>query len=67
LPKANPDSGSLELAELVSIKRLLILTLLKSGATQGEVALALGVSQSTVSKMFPGGLPKQSRAKATND
>jgi predicted XRE-type DNA-binding protein len=64
LPKTNPDSAALELAELVSIKRLLTFALLKSGATQNEVALALGVSQSTVSKMFPGGLPKPSGAKS---
>jgi predicted XRE-type DNA-binding protein len=64
LPKANPDTASLELAELVSIKRLLTFALLKSGATQNEVALALGVSQSTVSKMFPGGLPKPSGTKS---
>lgn len=61
MPKTNSDSSqSLELAELVSIKRLLTFALLKFGATQNEVAAALGVSQSTVSKMFPGGLPKAS-------
>ena len=59
MPKENSDlSRSLELAELVAIKRLLTFALLKFGATQNEVAAALGVSQSTVSKLFPGGLPK---------
>jgi len=55
------DAQSMELAELVDIKRLLVLALLRSGVTQNEVASALGVGQSTVSKMFPGGLPKPSR------
>lgn len=63
MAKTNPDSESPELAELVSIKRLLVFALLKSGATQNEVAAALGVGQATVSRMFPGGLPKQSSAR----
>lgn len=58
---SNDTAQSLELAELGDIKRLLVLALLRSGATQKEVAAALGVGQSTVSKMFPGGLPKPSR------
>lgn len=40
-------------AELDSIKRLLTLLLLKAGAPQGEIAMALGVDQSVVSRMFP--------------
>lgn len=39
--------------ELDSIKRLLVVLLLKAGATQGEIAMALGISQPAVSKMFP--------------
>lgn len=42
------------LKELQDIKRLLALGLLKSGASQGEVAKALGVNQSSISRMFPG-------------
>lgn len=34
------------------IKRLLIILLIKNGATQAEVAKALGVTQGTVSKLF---------------
>jgi hypothetical protein len=67
LPKTNHDLESLKLAELVSIKRLLTFGLLKFGATQREVALALGVAQSTISKMFPGGLPKQLGTKVARD
>jgi hypothetical protein len=59
--KESPAS-SLELEELIAIKRLLIFGLLKFGATQKEVAAALGVTQSTVSKMFPGGLPKSPKS-----
>ncbi len=40
-------------AELDSIKRLLTLLLLKAGSSQGEVAMALDVDQSVVSRMFP--------------
>jgi predicted XRE-type DNA-binding protein len=43
------------LRELEDIKRLLLLALLRSGASQEEVAKALGVSQPSISRMFPGG------------
>lgn len=39
--------------ELDAIKRLLILLLIKAGTRQGEIAMALNVVQSEVSKMFP--------------
>jgi len=41
------------LVELDAVKRLLILFLVKAGAPQGEIAMALGVDQSSVSRMFP--------------
>lgn len=40
--------------ELESIKKLLVLMLLKMGASQSEVASALGTSQPSVSRMIPG-------------
>ncbi len=40
-------------AELDSIKRLLMLFLVKAGATQGEIGTALGISRMGVSRMFP--------------
>ena len=49
VPEVDRLQGDLE-----SIKRLLVLLLLKAGATQTEVASALGVRQGTVSRMFPG-------------
>jgi len=44
------------LDELTAIKRLLIFALVKEGATQSQIAGALGTSQSQISKMFPKGL-----------
>jgi predicted transcriptional regulator len=41
-------------SELKDVKRLLVLLLLKLGASQGEIAKALGVSQPSVSRMIPG-------------
>jgi predicted transcriptional regulator len=69
VPKASSAkvlSQSPELAELVSIKRLLTFALLKSGTTQKEVAAALGVTQGTISKMLAGEIPKQIRRKASD-
>ena len=40
--------------ELDLIKRLLVLLLLKAGATQEEIGTALVVDQGTVSRMFSG-------------
>jgi predicted XRE-type DNA-binding protein len=40
--------------ELVDIKRILTLMLLRDGASQEEIASALGVNQSSISRMFPG-------------
>jgi DNA-directed RNA polymerase specialized sigma subunit len=45
--------------ELECVKRLLILHLLKLGATQQEVGDAAGVAQNTVSTWFPKGKPKK--------
>lgn len=61
---AKPEATSTdpELAELVAIKRLVVLALLRSGASQRQVAAALGVSQSQVSRMFPGGIGKLARS-----
>lgn len=40
------------LSELIAIKRLVIYALMKSGAKQDDVAKALGVDQSQISRMF---------------
>jgi len=39
--------------ELDAIKRLLILSLIKAGTSQGEIAMALHTDQANVSRMFP--------------
>jgi hypothetical protein len=43
-----------ELKELASIKRLLILQLLKNGATSEEIDLATGMGAGNIRGMFPG-------------
>lgn len=52
--------------ELDAVKRLLTLLLLKAGASQGEIAMALQVDQSKVSRMFPARKVKPLAAKASN-
>jgi predicted XRE-type DNA-binding protein len=42
--------------ELLAIKKLLVLGLLRTGASQEQIAAALGVDRSRVSRLFPGGL-----------
>ncbi len=59
MPGDNRAETSAMLSELVDIKRLLILALLRDGLTQAEVAGAIGVSQPTISKMFPKGVAKK--------
>lgn len=46
-------SDEAQSSEWEAVKRLLILMLIKMGASQGEIAMALGVDQSSVSRMFP--------------
>jgi hypothetical protein len=38
--------------QIEAVKRLLVLLLMKSGSSQGEIARALGVNQATVSRHF---------------
>ncbi len=51
------------LAELSAIKRLFVYGLMRSGASQSEVAHALGVDQSQVSRMFPTKSPRSAARK----
>lgn len=48
-------ASSPELDELVTIRRLLVLGLLRSGMTQGELGAALGVHRTQIGRMFPKG------------
>lgn len=43
------------LSELVAIRKLLVLALLSNGLTQSQVAGALGIDRSLISRMFPKG------------
>jgi predicted XRE-type DNA-binding protein len=47
--------------EMIAIKKLIILALMRGGASQAQIASALGVDQSRVSRLFPGGLKVQAR------
>lgn len=47
----DPDAEIL--TELAAIKRLMILLLVKAGASQEEVSIALQVDRSVVSRMLP--------------
>jgi predicted XRE-type DNA-binding protein len=60
-PRAKSAAGELA-PGLEDIKRRLVLGLLKMGASQQEIGTALGVNQSTVSRMAPG-LPRKAPRK----
>jgi hypothetical protein len=47
------------LEEMRSVKMLLILNALAMGCQQKHVAIALGVSDATLSRMFPKGFAKE--------
>ena len=51
-------------AEVRAVKKLLILQLLRSGATQSQIAAILGVSDATMSRMLPKGTAKSAKAAA---
>lgn len=53
------------MSELEALKKLAILGLFDRGYTQKQIGLTLGISQGTVSKMFPTGALK-ARAKEAN-
>jgi DNA-binding NarL/FixJ family response regulator len=57
------DSQTTAVAELGDIKALLVLLLMKSGASQTEIAGALGINQATVSRQFKFGTVKPLSAK----
>jgi DNA-binding transcriptional regulator LsrR (DeoR family) len=45
-------------AEMRSVKMLLILQLLRSGVRQSQIAAMLGISEATMSRMLPKGISK---------
>lgn len=46
------------LSELQDIKKLMVLALMRNGTSQKQIAHALQVNQSSISRMFPKGLEK---------
>jgi DNA-directed RNA polymerase specialized sigma subunit len=54
-------------SELGDLKKLLIMMLFDRGYTQKQVALALGINQATVSRMFPKGALKPSKGRKNAD
>jgi DNA-binding transcriptional regulator LsrR (DeoR family) len=54
----NEDRESL-IGEIQSVKNLLIVQLLAAGCKQKHIAAALGVSEATLSRMFPKGVTKE--------
>jgi DNA-directed RNA polymerase specialized sigma subunit len=60
------DSQHAVVNALEDIKALLVLLLLKSGATQTEIAKALNITQATVSRQFRFGSMKPFEAAVVN-
>ncbi len=52
----NEELAKALLGEMKAVKMLLMLQLLTSGASQKQIALMIGVSEATVSRMIPKGL-----------
>jgi predicted transcriptional regulator len=57
-------SGDPQLAELEMIRKLLVLALLRTGLTQGQLGGVLGLTQQQVSAMFPSGALSAINSKA---
>jgi predicted XRE-type DNA-binding protein len=53
--KQSSDASQEMLSELITIKKLLVFQLLINGASQKQIAAALGVNQSQIRRMFPNG------------
>jgi len=56
-----------ETSEMDALKKLAILDLVMKGVSQGDIADILGVSDATVSSMFPKGVLKKYRGKGKVD
>lgn len=52
-----------ELNELVTIRKLLVLALLRSGMTQAELGAALGMDRTQIGRMFPKGALAKANSK----
>lgn len=64
-----PDKQDDQLRELITIRKLLVLSLLKTGMTQSQLGAALGVHRTQIGRMFPAGAlddPKKKGKKGAN-
>ena len=52
-----------QIKELVTIRKLMILGLMRSGMTQNELGAALGVDRTVIGRMFPSGALSEMRKK----
>lgn len=60
---ASASASDATARELDGIKRLLILQLVRDGASQAEIASALGVAQSSISRMISAGSAPAGKAR----
>ncbi len=65
MANSNNSGDDPVLRELIAIKQLLIVALLRDGVQQSHIARALGVSDATISRLFPKDLIKT--IKTAND
>lgn len=61
------DKSSSDVPEIETLKKLAILDLVMKGVSQGDIADILGVSNATVSLMFPKGVLKKYRGRGKVD
>jgi DNA-binding Xre family transcriptional regulator len=54
-------------ADLEAVKKLMILSLVQRGIKQTQLAAVLGVSDATLSLMFPKGLLKEAKGHSEDD
>lgn len=66
MPKKKRMANDPIVEELQAIKRLLMLQTLRTGATQNQIAAALGIDQSAVSRMIPSKAIRSSKSSKSN-
>jgi ATP/maltotriose-dependent transcriptional regulator MalT len=60
-PKKRKGESKTPMSELEAVKRLLVLLLIKQGASNTEIGLALSVDRTTIGRMFPSDVVKRGR------
>lgn len=62
MARATGSPSDKTLDELIAIKKLLVFGLIRGRASQSQIASALGVDQSQVSRLFPSGAGRAAKA-----